>query len=116
MTLLVLVLPSLAASLTVDPSDPGAYATIEDAISDAVDGDTVSVTSGTYYECIDTSGKDLTLVGAGSSATTLDGASACTNAVLPMLTPRGQGYRFCTIWLVGSCSISPSRPLSSIAP
>ena len=81
LALLAVSAPAHAASLTVDPSDSTAYSTIQDAIDAAASGDTISVVAGTFTECIDTSGKSLTIQGAGSSATTLDGASACTNAV-----------------------------------
>ena len=76
--LLALSVPSLAATITVDPSDALAYATIQDGINAATDGDTVEIAGGTYYECIDTDGKDLTITG---SSATVDGAGSCTSTV-----------------------------------
>jgi hypothetical protein len=73
--------PSPAATLDVDPLDPTAYATIGDAISAASDGDTVAVAAGTYEECLDTGGRSLTLLGAGSASTTLDASGLCGDAL-----------------------------------
>ena len=70
MTSLVLLLsPALASTLSVDPSDSSAYATIQDAIDSAASGDVVEVVSGTFTECIDTSGLDLTIIGDGATST-----------------------------------------------
>ena len=70
-----------AATLTVDPSDPSSFATIADAVTAAATGDTVSIVAGTYSECIDTAGKDLTFSGPSSgAAATVDGADLCTSA------------------------------------
>jgi len=77
----MLVTPVAAATLTVDPAGSSTYATIQDAIDAASSGDTVVIVAGTFTECIDTSGIDLTLIGAGAMNTTIDGASACTSAV-----------------------------------
>ena len=44
--LLALSVPSLAATITVDPSDALAYATIQDGINAATDGDTVEIAGG----------------------------------------------------------------------
>ncbi|NOY25363.1 MAG: hypothetical protein GXP62_05775 [Oligoflexia bacterium] len=79
--LLALVTSSLAATLTVADDGSGTYTAIQDAIDAATSGDTISVAGGTYTECIDFAGKNLTIAGAGSSSTTLNGASSCTNAV-----------------------------------
>lgn len=79
MLLLALVAPALASTLTVDPSDSTAYATIQGAVDDAASsGDIINVVAGTYTECLDFDGKDLTLTGAGSSTTTVDGDGACS--------------------------------------
>ena len=62
-----------AATLAVDPSSSAAYATIQDAIDAASTGDTITVVAGTYTECLDPGGLDLTITGDGSSTTILDG-------------------------------------------
>ncbi|MBO85628.1 MAG: hypothetical protein CL927_09730, partial [Deltaproteobacteria bacterium] len=81
LALLALASPAHAASLTVDPSDATAYSSVQDAIDASTSGDTIAIVAGTFSECIDTSGKSLTLRGTGASATTIDGASSCTSAV-----------------------------------
>ena len=48
----------------VDPDDPDAYQTISDAVTAAVDGDTVLVKPGTYRESVAIS-SDITLTGDG---------------------------------------------------
>ncbi|MEL6341629.1 MAG: MopE-related protein [Myxococcota bacterium] len=79
-TILLLSLPSFAATLTVGSS--GDYSTIQAAIDDAASGDTITVAAGTYSECIDTGGLNLTLTGAGSSSVTVDGGSCTVDAVI----------------------------------
>jgi parallel beta-helix repeat protein len=64
-----------AQSLPVHNLNTGLdYATIQDAIdaSETVDGNTIEVSAGTYYEPISIY-KSITLVGAGSGATVIDG-------------------------------------------
>jgi len=79
---LALVPNALAATLTVDPADSSAYATIKGAIMAASSGDTIEVAAGTYSNCIDTSGYDLTISSTdGSLYTTIDGQGTCDAAV-----------------------------------
>jgi parallel beta-helix repeat protein len=52
---------------------PGDYPTIQEAINAASPGDTVSVSPGTYYENLYIN-KNLTLVGANTETTTINGA------------------------------------------
>ena len=59
-----------AATLTVDPSDASAHATIQDALDAASDGDDVEVVAGTYTESLDFGGKSLWL--SGEAGTLLD--------------------------------------------
>lgn len=72
MTPLLLLPSALAATLEVGPS--GDYSTLSAAIDAASSGDTLDIEAGTYAECVSLGGKDLTLSGAGSGATVLDGA------------------------------------------
>jgi MYXO-CTERM domain-containing protein len=91
--LVLLIAPALAAELTVDPADSGAYATIQEAIDAASDGDTVSVVAGTYSECLDPGGKDLTLAGPASGAVaTVDGATACGSAEATVTLDDGETW------------------------
>jgi parallel beta-helix repeat protein len=63
--------PVVAASVL---NVPGTYATIQAAINAAVNGDTVMVAPGTYFENIDFKGKLITVQSAqGPSVTTIDG-------------------------------------------
>ena len=70
---LVALLPSLAgaATLTVGPGE--AYTSIQAAIDAAGPGDDVAVLAGTYAEDLDFGGKNLAVVGAGASTTTIEG-------------------------------------------
>jgi len=81
MMLLLLSLPSFAATLVVDPTDSSAYETLEEAVAAAASGDTITLSAHTFTECVDTSGKDLALVGSGVSSTRIEGAADCTNAL-----------------------------------
>jgi parallel beta-helix repeat protein len=51
---------------------PDQYSTIQEAIDNAVDGDTISVRAGTYYEHVVVS-KTVSIVGEDASATIIDG-------------------------------------------
>jgi len=69
--LALLVAPSLAATIMVDPS--GALATVQAAVEVALPGDTIQVPAGTFPGCVDLGGRDLSIVGAGAGHTSLDG-------------------------------------------
>jgi len=60
-------------TLTVDDDGPADYTTIQDAINAALDGDTVEVAEGHYYENIDFRGKAITV-------TSTDPCDPCTVA------------------------------------
>lgn len=79
--LLLTAAPSFAATLAVDRSGGATYESIQDAIDAASSGDTITVAAGTYAECIDTSGKDLSIEGADVDDVTLNPRGVCTNAI-----------------------------------
>ena len=66
----------LAADISVSSSD-----SIQTAIANASSGDALILSSGTYSECLNTSGKNLTIRGNSVSTTTIDGSSCSTNSV-----------------------------------
>lgn len=59
-------------------SSGGSYTTIQAAINAATSGSTITVCAGTYKERITTSGKTLTITGAGASTTILDANNSGT--------------------------------------
>jgi len=60
---------SFAKIITVDDDGPADFATIQKAIDHANDNDTISVSPGTYNECLDLSNKSISLIGASSDNT-----------------------------------------------
>jgi len=69
--------PAMAANVLVDPTGGGDAISIGAAIGIAASGDTVRVSPGTYYETLDTGGKDLDFVTTdGAKSVTLDGNGA----------------------------------------
>ncbi len=78
MLALLFAMPSLAATITVSSS--GSYTTIQSAVSAASDGDTISISAGTYSECVDLSGRDLVLVGVSTASTIVDGGGCSAGA------------------------------------
>ena len=82
----------------VGGSGPGNYSAIQDAIDEALDGDTVFVFSGTYKENIELN-KRLSLIGEDKNTTIIDGdQKGCTinlsseNAVINKFTIIGGGF------------------------
>lgn len=69
---------------------PDHYGTIQSAIDAAVSGDIVQVQSGVYNELIDFSSKAITVAGAGSNLTTIDG-SGLTGPVVRFASEEGPG-------------------------
>jgi parallel beta-helix repeat protein len=71
--------PSLLTSrgnwLYVGGSGPGNYSRIQDAIDNAIDGDTVFVYSGTYYENLVVT-KSISVIGEDKNITVIDGMGA----------------------------------------
>lgn len=64
-----------AATLTVDDDGSAEYTSIQDAIDNATNGDTISVWEGTYSENVVVD-KSVSLVGNGSEVTTIDGGGS----------------------------------------
>ena len=60
---------SFTKIITVDDDGPADFATIQKAIDHANDNDTISVSPGTYNECLDLSTKSISLIGASSNNT-----------------------------------------------
>ena len=70
---LLLAGPSVAGTIRV----PADYPTIQAGINQAIDGDTVRVNPGTYYENLDFDGKAITVVSEnGPEVTIIDGRNA----------------------------------------
>lgn len=55
---------------------PSAYPTIQSAIEEALNGDTVQVAPGIYYEHIDFMGKAIAVIGDGATNTAISGADS----------------------------------------
>ncbi|MEM6929015.1 MAG: hypothetical protein AAF602_18895, partial [Myxococcota bacterium] len=95
-----------AATLNVDPSNPSAYQTIQAAIDAANPGDTIAIQPGTYPDCVDTSGKDLTLQGvAGPAVTAIRVENLCPGLGLPassaVIVESGETVRITGLTLYG---------------
>ena len=78
MLTLLLAAQGLAATLTVGPT--GDYATMQDAANVASAGDTLQLAAGVYSDCLDATGLDLTISGAGAQSTFLYGV--CANGTI----------------------------------
>ncbi len=65
--MLLLLLPIAASAATLNVGATASYSSIGSAIAAASDGDTILVDAGTYVESVDLAGKDLEIIGSGSS-------------------------------------------------
>ena len=66
----------LAADINITSSD-----SIQTTIANASSGDVIILTEGTYAECLDLEGKNLTIRGNSPSNTMIDGSSCSINSV-----------------------------------
>ena len=80
--LLLMSVTTGALGATLSVGEGGDYTSIQAAIDDASDGDTVLIGAGTWLECVELGGRSLTLEGAGSAETVLDGGGLCEPALL----------------------------------
>ena len=78
---LTLIVPLEAATITVGSGSGYDWASIQDAIDDASDGDVVSVATGTYVETLDLDGKEITVSSSGSSSRTIIAPSSSDPAI-----------------------------------
>ena len=84
---LVALLILNSAVLAADRMVPSQYSTIQGAINDSVDGDTIIAETGTYYENLDFGGKSLTLTSTDPNdpnivASTIIDANGSTTAII----------------------------------
>jgi len=64
-------------TLTVDDDGGADYTSIQAAIDNSSDGDTIRVFEGTYRELVSVN-RSITLQGNGSEETIIDGSGRCT--------------------------------------
>jgi outer membrane protein OmpA-like peptidoglycan-associated protein len=83
--MILLALPIItglhAATVTVGTGSGYDFASIQDAIDDASDGDVISVAAGTYRESIVLGGKDVTIQSSGSTSRTIISPSGSAPAI-----------------------------------
>ncbi len=80
--MIALATAASGATLSVDPGDPSAFATISEAIAAAASGDSIEVAAGSYAECLDPGGEDLSIASLdGAKVTTLDATDLCDDAI-----------------------------------
>lgn len=108
--LLISASPALAGTLNV----PADYPTIQSAINAAVDGDTIQVAEGTYYETLWWGSKAIALVGAGAEITIIDagGSGQCLRMVNVPETARVEGLTFTG----GAAAWGPGMSLTGSSP
>ena len=79
-----------AATLSVDPSGAGGFASITDALAASASGDVIEVAAGTYTEDLDFAGKEVTVLSVdGVGAATIAGTGA--GPVVSFVTAEGPG-------------------------
>jgi len=77
--------------IRVDDDGPAEFNSIQAAVDDANDGDTILVAAGTYYENIRVFRKEgINLIGAGADVTTIDGSTGVSTNVVGYNTASGE--------------------------
>ena len=61
---------------------PENFPTIQEAIDYSIDGDTILVSAGTYYENINFNGKNIALIGENRETTIIDGVNTSLNMIV----------------------------------
>lgn len=89
MILLLALGPSIGLASTLTVGSTGSYSTIQSAIDVASPGDVISITSGTYNECLTLSTSNVSIEGQG--AVTIDGSNCSSDAIS---IPAGSGISF----------------------
>jgi hypothetical protein len=107
---------AIAETLVVDQSGAGDYITIQEAINEASEGDTIQIGPGTYLEYLDVK-KNVSLIGAGPNFTWLNSASkpdnntVCGIYIIKALSGTISGMRITAIqhginFSVSGCSLT----------
>ena len=78
---------SVAATIIVSASDSCNYTTIQTGIADAMSGDTVLASAGSYNKnvTIATASDEITVIGAGAATTLIQGASGIDQRIVSLV-------------------------------
>jgi len=81
----------LASAKTINV--PADFSTIQAALNAAVDGDTIAVAAGSYFESLSVS-KSVSIEGAGKDTTTIDGSAGRTRQIPTVLIKNTKNVTF----------------------
>ncbi|MBI3460416.1 right-handed parallel beta-helix repeat-containing protein [Candidatus Acetothermia bacterium] len=84
-------LSSLVSAKTI--SVPADFSTIQAALNAAVDGDTIAVAAGSYFESLNI-GKSVSIEGTGKDTTTIDGSAGRTRQIPTVLIKNTKNVTF----------------------
>ena len=82
------------------------YATIQEAVDAAVDGDIVLVSAGTFREQVTVSGKDITIQGAGAGQTIIESPDASSLVVNGTDSNSTRPDKYAVITVTSSADVS----------